>query len=106
MYSRSDVSVALQLHCIERKRARNVLQLGEELRIPNITSLVSRFLFEQQYDSDVNDAEHRYPRYIGRIKVFGSTSALFYAPSDVSGIHGMRREVIRSSPNWRNEGPW
>lgn len=95
----------------ERKRARNVAQLGEELHIPDFTSVLSRFLFEQaQRDTDdaavwLNTPEANYPQYHGKIKVFNSANALFYAPSDVSGIHGMRREIIRSSPNWRNEGP-
>ena len=94
---------------IERSRARNVPQLGEELHIPDITALLSRFLFEQQpcdTDNLVNTPEHTYPQYIGPVKVFNSASAFFYAPSDVSGTHGMRREVIRSCPNWRNEGLW
>ncbi|KAF8123085.1 hypothetical protein EV363DRAFT_1404165 [Boletus edulis] len=48
--------------------------------------------------------ESIYPQYDGKICVFNSASAMFYAPSDVSGIHGMRREFIRSTPLWRNEG--
>ncbi|KAF8424793.1 hypothetical protein L210DRAFT_3615092 [Boletus edulis BED1] len=96
---------------IQRNRARNVIQLGAELHIPNITHLVSRFLFEQRHQDEATrvlllDApESIYPQYDGKICVFNSASAMFYAPSDVSGIHGMRREFIRSTPLWRNEGP-
>lgn len=98
------------LHHVEHKRACDVLQLGEELHIPDIASILSRFLFEQHVltsDPSVspNTPEDSYPHYTGKIKVFNSASALFYAPSDVSGIHGMRREIIQSAPNWRNEGP-
>jgi hypothetical protein len=40
----------------------------------------------------------------GRIEVFNSAVATFRAPSDISGITGMRREHIRATPSWRN-GP-
>ncbi|KAJ6590829.1 hypothetical protein B0H10DRAFT_2167907 [Mycena sp. CBHHK59/15] len=39
------------------------------------------------------------------ISVFHSAVATFYSPSDPSGIQGMRRERIRSTPNWRKTGP-
>ncbi|KAI6126555.1 hypothetical protein F5141DRAFT_998049, partial [Pisolithus sp. B1] len=37
--------------------------------------------------------------------VYNSACSTFFAPSDLSGIHGMRREYIRSCPMWRNVGP-
>ncbi|KAJ6612468.1 hypothetical protein B0H10DRAFT_2052194 [Mycena sp. CBHHK59/15] len=39
------------------------------------------------------------------ISVYHSAIATFYAPSDPSGIRGMRRERIRSTPKWRKHGP-
>ncbi|KAF8550427.1 hypothetical protein OG21DRAFT_1398881, partial [Imleria badia] len=44
-------------------------------------------------------------QYDGKICIFNSAFAVFYAPSDVSGTHGMQWEFIRSTPLWRNEGP-
>lgn len=44
------------------------------------------------------------PVLTGKISVFSSASATFYAPSDPSGITGMRREHIRAVPSWRR-GP-
>ena len=44
------------------------------------------------------------PMIDGRIEVFNSAIATFHAPSDISGIAGMRREHIRAMPSWRN-GP-
>jgi len=38
------------------------------------------------------------------ISVFHSAAATFFAPSDVSGTHGMCRELIRSTPSWRGKG--
>ncbi|KAI6145842.1 hypothetical protein BKA82DRAFT_3941286, partial [Pisolithus tinctorius] len=43
--------------------------------------------------------------YDGSVCVYNSASSMFYAPSDVSGLHGMHREHICCSPMWRNEGP-
>ncbi|KAJ8587017.1 hypothetical protein M405DRAFT_706229, partial [Rhizopogon salebrosus TDB-379] len=34
-----------------------------------------------------------------------NASSTFYAPSDRSGIGGMRREHIRACPLWRNKAP-
>jgi hypothetical protein len=91
---------------IERKHTCNILQLSEELCIPNLSTLISHFLLEQStITSCDNPDDPNYPRYDGKISVFNSASALSYAPSDVSGIHGMRREFIRSTPLWRNEAP-
>ncbi|KAG1882265.1 hypothetical protein F4604DRAFT_1879625 [Suillus subluteus] len=45
------------------------------------------------------------PRHPGKLHVFNSAAATFYAPSDPSGIGGMRRKHIRACPLWRNEYP-
>ena len=44
------------------------------------------------------------PPVYGKISVFHSAVATFFAPSDPSGRHGMRRERIRSTPSWRGGG--
>lgn len=51
-------------------------------------------------NSDKDLLEH-----ISPIAVFHSATTFFYAPSDPSGIRGMRRELIWSTPSWRNTGP-
>ncbi|KAI9431608.1 hypothetical protein H4582DRAFT_2084787 [Lactarius indigo] len=40
-----------------------------------------------------------------KISVFHLAVATFFAPSDASGAHGMRRERIRSTPSWRRREP-
>ena len=45
--------------------------------------------------------ESVYPVIEGKICIFKSAVATFYAPSDISGIAGMRREFIRATPSWR-----
>ena len=94
---------------IEYRQAHTVIQLNKELQIPDISNLLAWFLFEQLWkDDNESDAleTHEYNYwYKGKIKVFNSATTLFYTPSDVSGIHGMWQEIIRSTPLWRNEGP-
>jgi hypothetical protein len=41
------------------------------------------------------------PWFHGKIRVHNSAVATFYAPSDISGIGGMRRERIRAVTSWR-----
>jgi hypothetical protein len=44
------------------------------------------------------------PRFHGKIAIHKSAISTFYAPSDLSGVGGMRREWIRATPSWRG-GP-
>ena len=97
------------IFCIERKRARTVAALADELNIPDLPELVRTFLFGQLFpDDDRNPADVsplECPKYQGKIYVYSSASSTFYAPSDLSGIGGMRREYIRATPTWRQDGP-
>ncbi|KAG6896459.1 hypothetical protein C0992_008142 [Termitomyces sp. T32_za158] len=76
--------------------------------IPAFPNLVSRFLYEQAHpdleiplvDVPIEDC----PAPCGRIRVYPSAVAMFYAPSNISGIGGMFRERIRAVPSWRR-GP-
>lgn len=72
---------------------------------PNLPELVSRFLFDQLEGEDGRSSADvpvdDLPVVYGGISVFHSAVATFYAPSDESGIHGMRRERIRSTISWR-----
>lgn len=67
-------------------------------------TLIRRFLFDQKYpDSDIpgSDIDLRLcPRVSGRVSVYRSAVATYYAPSDLSGIGGMYRERIRATPAW------
>jgi hypothetical protein len=42
----------------------------------------------------------KYPQFEGEFKVYHSAVATFYAPSDLSGVGGMRCERIRSTPSF------
>ena len=96
------------LCCIERKRARMVIALADELSIPNLPELVRQFLCRQLCPDthDPTSTSHlECPGYHGKISVYNSASSTFYAPSDLSGVGGMHREYIQATPVWRQEGP-
>lgn len=79
--------------------------MSGHLGLPNLPELVSRFLYEQTHpdldipliDVPLGDC----PDYTGKVYVYPSAIATFYAPSDRSGIGGMYRERIRSVQSWR-----
>ncbi len=41
------------------------------------------------------------PKLLSRVFVFHSATAVFYSPSDLSGVGGMRKEILRATPSWR-----
>jgi hypothetical protein len=79
-----------------------------EINQPRILELIRRFLYDQLYpDSHITSADvslNACPTFSGTISVFSSAVATYYAPSDPSGIGGMRCEHIRATPSWR-QGP-
>ncbi|KAG2339139.1 hypothetical protein BDR05DRAFT_977855 [Suillus weaverae] len=93
----------------QRNCAQIVPDLSAELTIPHLYNLLRRFLFKQVNPDDQQSPFEvplaSCPRFNGKIQVFNSASSTFYAPSDRSGIGGMRREHIRACPLWRNEAP-
>lgn len=83
--------------------------LGAFLKIPGLPDMIRRFLFSQKNpDSDIplHDVPlDDCPLYSGKVKVFPSAVATFFAPSDQSGIGGMYRERIRAVRSWRGGAP-
>lgn len=83
--------------------------LAAHIDYPQLPALARRFLFDQTNknpkitsdDVDLNDC----PTIEGKISVFHSAVASFFAPSDECGLRGMRRERIRSCPLWRGKAP-
>ncbi|THG92798.1 hypothetical protein EW026_g8234 [Hermanssonia centrifuga] len=94
-----DVSLARQP---ERTYPRTLPELGLLFRVPDLTSLVSTFLYDQTHPEPLPDGFPAPPPClpVQSIKVYHSAAATFYAPSDISGIGGMRRERIRATPSW------
>src|SRR5438094_490954 len=83
--------------------------LGNHVGIPHLPNLISRFLYEQQNLDEISVPLDDIPieicpHYTGKIRVFPSAIAIYYAPSDKSGTRGMYRERIRAVNSWRG-GP-
>ncbi|KAJ6611875.1 hypothetical protein B0H10DRAFT_1951013 [Mycena sp. CBHHK59/15] len=90
---------------------RNPDSLAQYLNLPHLIPLICRFLYLQDnpdHDFDIplaNIPLDDCPDALGRIKVFPSAVAKFYAPSDQSGITGMLREHIRAVHSWHGGTP-
>ncbi|KIJ12363.1 hypothetical protein PAXINDRAFT_83109 [Paxillus involutus ATCC 200175] len=94
----------------QRRYPQQLNALALHIGQPRLPVLVHDFLFHQldQVNPALSDNEimtrmEQLLRFDGPISVFHSACAMFYAPSDISGIHGMRREWIRSTPSWRKK---
>ena len=74
------------------------------LAFPDLLYVFLNNQLEGESGSD-SDSNSGLLQAISPISVYHSTIALFYAPSDPSGICGMRHEHIQSTPSWRNAGP-
>ncbi|ETW85213.1 hypothetical protein HETIRDRAFT_414303 [Heterobasidion irregulare TC 32-1] len=88
--------------------AQTLDALGIYIGHPRLLELTWQFLFEQLHPNGPpasTIALNLCPIVTDRrVSVYHSATAIFYAPSDPSGIGGMRREVIRATPSWRH-GP-
>jgi hypothetical protein len=80
--------------------------IAAEINQPNLSDLIQQFIHNQQSSGHISDASEVsvLPEFYGKITVYPSATATFHAPSDVSGIGGMRRERIRAVKSWR-KGP-
>lgn len=69
--------------------------LAEEIKVPNFEALLHKFL---RYQLDLQPTD-----FIGlksKLCVYTSAVAVYHAPSDICGIHGMARERIHATPRW------
>ncbi|EDR00779.1 uncharacterized protein LACBIDRAFT_333821 [Laccaria bicolor S238N-H82] len=92
-----------------RAYPRRLAELANHIGCPPLVELTRRFLYDQLHTDDGTSSAdipiQQCPYPTGRVSVFHSAVATFYAPSDESGIRGMRTERIRSTPSWRKHGP-
>jgi hypothetical protein len=79
--------------------------IASEIELPEFPDLIRQFIQNQQYSDDVSNATiSDLPMLHGKISIYSSALATFHAPSDISGIGGMRCERIHAMSSWRN-GP-
>jgi hypothetical protein len=80
--------------------------IAVEIEQPDLPNLIQQFIYKERHSDDVSDdsSVSALPTFYGKINVYPSAVATFHAPSDISGIGGMRRERIRAVKSWR-KGP-
>ncbi|KAF7297024.1 hypothetical protein MIND_00934900 [Mycena indigotica] len=92
-----------------RKVPRDVHQLARYVRQPRLHELIRCFLFEQlnperAATEDIIPLDDC-PDFAERVYIYTSARAVFYAPSDICGIGGMRHERIRATKSWYRGPP-
>ncbi len=70
---------------------------------PDLLQLICGFLYDQLHGK-LPPSDDDLPEFHEKIQVHKSVVATFYAPSDLSGVGEMRRELIRAVPSWQ-DGP-
>jgi hypothetical protein len=86
---------------IEPRYPRNLYQLAAFIFQPSFPSALHRFLFVLDHPDDQPPAEEEdLPSFEGEIRTYHSAVATYYAPSDLCGAGGLRRERIRSTPSF------
>jgi hypothetical protein len=103
-------SVICSFHTIylDTEQRLTPAEFALKIELPIFPDLVQHFLYDQLYpeshltSSDVSLSAC--PVFSGAISLFSSATASFYAPSDPSGIRGIRREQIRATDTWQH-GP-
>jgi len=81
--------------------------IADEIQQPDLSDLIQQFIYNQQHPDSCSDSDisvSALPTFYGKMTIHPSAVATFHAPSDISGIGGMRRERIRAVKSWR-KGP-
>lgn len=88
-----------------RRLPKRLDSLAIHVGYPELPSLIRYFLYEQLVpdsgQTGVQAGLDACPTFNGRLKVFPSAVAMYYAPSDPAGVKGMRKERIRAVQSWR-----
>ncbi|KAI0746738.1 hypothetical protein C8Q80DRAFT_1321332 [Daedaleopsis nitida] len=98
----------------QRNHTRTIDQLAVEFDIPDLQEYIRRFLYHQLCAAstglsgaavELNMCPPLPDNNPLTLSIFYSATATFYAPSDSSGVDGMRSEIVRATPRWRNGAP-
>lgn len=109
--SHSMYNIPLISHIINsftvRSYPKHVTDLAKHIQQPRLPELIRHFLFDQLYaDNEHSSTDiplNECPYFTGRIFVYHSAVARFYAPSDLCGAGGMYHERFRSAPAWQGD---
>lgn len=76
-----------------------------DIGLPDFPDVIEKFISDQHHlENASDDSSLDFPAFYGKITIYPSAVATFHAPSDLSGVGGMRRERIRAVKSWR-KGP-
>ncbi|KAH9168314.1 hypothetical protein EDB89DRAFT_1855662 [Lactarius sanguifluus] len=106
LFVRSDLFVP-----IERGYPLSITELAGIFRQPDLQALIHRFLFDQLHLDNPNTPAgsdvplSQCPPFDSKVYVYHTATAIFYSPSDPSGIQGMRSECICCNPRWLKRTP-
>ena len=88
----------LIVHLSERGYPKYLSEVASHIDQPQLPALVRHFLFDQHTIADnIDPAEvplDDCPQFNGRIFIYHSATARYYAPSDLCGTAGMHHELI------------
>jgi hypothetical protein len=91
------------------ERRLDSANFAAEFNMPAFPKLIRRFLYDQlNPESELTSSDvplRDCPAFTGKVSIFSSAAASYYAPSDPSGVGGMRREHIRATRSWRRGVP-
>ncbi|KLO08862.1 hypothetical protein SCHPADRAFT_893538 [Schizopora paradoxa] len=88
-------------------RRTDDLARHEQVQWPEFPAELDRFVYDILHPNEAIDSEDevdediRIPHVQSNINIVASATAVFYAPSDICGVGGMRKEIIRVTPSWR-----
>ncbi|KAJ3858507.1 hypothetical protein EV359DRAFT_75846 [Lentinula novae-zelandiae] len=90
----------------ETQYPRYMAELAIYIQQPALEYLTRQLLHDQleladdSSASSTSNSEPDLPEITSKINVYHSAVAVFFAPSDDSGIRGMKQECIRCTPSW------
>ncbi|KAG6823993.1 hypothetical protein H0H92_008355, partial [Tricholoma furcatifolium] len=99
--SMSEITLA---RCYVRKVPRDLFQLAHFIKQPDLIHLTRRFLYNKLYPNaeipSTQVMEDNLPCIQSKIYMYNSARAVFYAPSNISGLGGLYQERIRATSSW------
>src|SRR5260370_35114303 len=98
-------SIHLPINAVFLGRRQTAAVLADMHGQPDLLQLIRRFLYDQLHGK-LPPSDDDLPEFHEKIQVHKSVIATFYAPSDLSGVGRMRRELIQAVPSWQDAPSW
>ena len=72
------------------------MDLAGDVGVPHFEALICTFIQDQIHMPLTEPLD-----FDPNVNVYTSALAIYHAPSDICGIHGMAKECIHATPKWR-----